>query len=178
VRKLVPSVLFLLLIIQLIGFTAYFEVSHYLIRKEVKSIIKQGVPENNRVIFTFTSAQMNSLQWVKKNEFRLGKRMYDVIETKTLANGLTELQCISDIQEERLFATLSFSVGRNMGDDHHSTPYTTLFKIIQTPALLNEQPAIVEVVQIAQKLVRYFTYTAPVSEEFRYTMEQPPCTFC
>ncbi|MEN9400841.1 MAG: hypothetical protein RL632_1944 [Bacteroidota bacterium] len=173
-----PSVLFLVLIIQLIGFTAYFEVSHYLIRKEVKSIIKQGVPEENRVIFTFTSAQMNSLQWVKKNEFRLGKRMYDVIETKTLANGTTELQCISDIQEERLFANLSFSVGRNMGDDQHSTPYTTLFKIIQTPALLNKQPAIVEVVQIAQNLVQYFTYTAPVSEEFRRSMEQPPCTFC
>jgi len=172
------SVLFLLLVIQLIGFTAYFEVSHYLIRKEVKSIIKQGVPEENRVIFTFTSAQMNALQWVKKNEFRLGKRMYDVIETKTLANGTTELQCISDIQEERLFVNLSFSVGRNMGDDQHSTPYTTLFKIIQTPALLNEQPAIVEVAHILQNLAQYFTYIAPVSEEFRRSMEQPPCTFC
>jgi len=172
------SVLFLLLVIQLIGFTAYFEVSHYLIRKEVKSIIKQGVPEENRVIFTFTSAQMNALQWVKKNEFRLGKRMYDVIETKTSANGTTELQCISDIQEERLFANLSFSVGRNIGDDQHSTPYTTLFKIIQTPALLNEQLAIVEVVQIAQNLAEFFAYKAPVSEEFKRSMEYPPCTFC
>jgi len=173
-----PPFLFLLLIIQLIGFTAYFEVSHYLIRKEVKSIIKQGVPEENRVIFTFTSAQMNGVQWVKKNEFRLGRRMYDVIATKTLANGTTELQCISDIQEDRLFANLSLTVGRNMGDEHHSTPYTTLFKIIQTPALLNEQPAILEVVNIAQNSAQYFTYTAPVSEEFRRSMEHPPCTFC
>jgi hypothetical protein len=173
-----PYLLFLLLVIQLIGFTAYFEVSHYLIRKEVKSIVKQGVPEENRVIFTFTSAQMKSLQWVEKHEFRLGKRMYDVIETRTLANGCTELQCISDTQEERLFANLSFSVGRNMGHDQHSTPYTTLFKIIQTPALLNEQPAIVEVVDIARNLTQYFTYTAPVSEEFRRSVEQPPCTFC
>ena len=173
-----PSVLFLLLIIQLIGFTVYFEVSHYLIRKEVKSIIKQGVPEEKRVIFTFTSAQMNGIQWVKKNEFRLGKRMYDVIETKSLANGTTEMQCISDIQEERLFANLSLTVGRNMGDDQHSTPYTTLFKIIQTPALLNEQPAIVEIAQIAQNLTEFFTYTAPVSEEYGRSMEHPPCTFC
>jgi hypothetical protein len=173
-----PTLLFILLIVQLIGFTAYFEVSHYLIRKEVKSIMKQGVPEENRVVFTFTSTQMNSLQWVKKNEFRLGKRMYDVIETKTLVNGRTELQCISDLQEERLFASLSFSVGRNMGNDHQSTPYTTLFKIIQTPALINEQPAIVEVIYIAQNLPQHFNYTAPVSEEFRRSMEQPPCTFC
>lgn len=173
-----PSVLFLLLIIQLIGFTAYFEVSHYLIRKEVKYIIKQGVPEENRVIFTFTSAQMNALQWVKKNEFRLGKRMYDVIETKKLANGTTELQCISDIQEDRLFANLSLTVGRNMGDEHHSTPFTTLFKIIQTPALLSEQPVIVDVLEFALISTQFFSYTTPYSEEFKPSLEQPPCTFC
>jgi hypothetical protein len=173
-----PSVLFLLLVIQLIGFTAYFEVSHYLIRKEVKSIIKQGVPEENRVIFTFTSTQLNALQWVKDNEFRIGKTMYDVVETKTLANGSTELQCISDIQEERLFASLSFSVGRNMGDDHQSTPYTTLFKIIQTPALLNEPSKIVESIFVVLNSRHFFAYSAPVSEEFKCSVEQPPCMFC
>lgn len=173
-----PSVLFFLLILQLIGFTAYFEVSHYLIRKEVKSIIKQGVLEENRVIFTFTSAQLNTLQWVKENEFRIGKRMYDVVETKTLANGRTELQCISDIQEERLFASLSFSVGRNMGDDHPSTPYRTLFKTIQTPALLNEPSKIVESIFVVLNSRHFFAYSAPVSKEFKCSVEQPPCMFC
>ncbi len=173
-----PSILFVLLVIQLIGFTAYFEVSHYLIRKEVKSIIKQGVPKNNRVVFIFTSTQMNSLQWVKKNEFRRGKRMFDVIKTRTLANGEIELQCISDLQEERLFENLSFSVGRNMGDDNQSTPYTTLFKIIQTPALLNEPSKIVEPIFVELNSRHFFTYSVPVSEEFRRSAEQPPCMFC
>lgn len=173
-----PSVLFVLLVIQLIGFTAYFEVSHYLIRKEVKALIKQGVPEENRVIFTFTSAQMNSLQWVKKNEFRLGNRMYDVIQSRKLSNGTTEFQCISDKQEDVLFANLSITVGRNMGDEDHSTPFTTLFKIIQTPALVNEPPAIVASIYVDIHSLKFFSYSAPVSEEFKCSVERPPCVFC
>ncbi len=173
-----PSVLFVLLVIQLIGFTAYFEVSHYLIRKEVKALIKQGVPEENRIIFTFTSAQIKSLQWVKKNEFRLGTRMYDIIQSRKLSNGTTEFQCISDKQEDELFANLSLTVGRNMGDEDHSTPYTTLFKIIQTPALVKEPTAIVAYMFVDIYSEKSFLYTAPVSEEFKRALEQPPCTFC
>jgi hypothetical protein len=178
VRKLVPSVLFVLLVIQLIGFTAYFEVSHFLIRKEVKTLIKQGVPEENRIIFTFSSSEIKSLDWVKKNEFRLGNRMYDVIQSRKLRDGTTEFQCISDTQEDVLFANLSLTVGRNMGDEHHSTPYTTLFKIIQTPALLSEQPNIVEVFEFTLILNQLFSYSTPYSEEFKPLVEQPPCTFC
>jgi hypothetical protein len=174
----VPSVLFVLLVIQLIGFTAYFEVSHFLIRKEVKTLIKQGVPEENRIIFTFSSSEIKSLDWVKKNEFRLGNRMYDVIQSRKLRDGTTEFQCISDTQEDVLFANLSLTVGRNMGDEHHSTPYTTLFKIIQTPALLSEQPNIVEVFEFTLILNQLFSYSTPYSEEFKPLVEQPPCTFC
>jgi hypothetical protein len=178
VRKSIPSVLFVLLVIQLIGFTAYFEVSHYQIRKEVKTLIKQGVPKENRIIFTFSAAEIESLQWVKKNEFRLGNRMYDVIQSRKLSNGTTEFQCISDKQEDMLFANLSLTVGINMGDEHHSTPFTTLFKIIQTPALLSEQPAIVEVLVFTLNATQFFSYASPHSEEFKSSQEQPPCTFC
>jgi hypothetical protein len=178
VRKLLPSVLFVLLVIQLIGFAAYFEVSHYLIRKEVKTLIKQGVPEENRINFTFSAAEIESLQWVKKNEFRLGNRLYDVIQSQKLSNGTTEFQCISDKQEDVLFANLSLTVGRNMGDEHHSTPFTILFKIIQTPALLIEQPVIVEVLVFTLNSTQFFSYTAPYSEQFKCSLEQPPCTFC
>jgi len=178
VRKGGPFILFVLLVIQLIGFTAYFEVSHYLIRKEVKTLIKQGVPEEKRIIFTFSSSEIKSVQWVKKNEFRLGNRMYDVIQSRKLNDGTTEFQCISDKQEDVLFANLSLTVGRNMGDEHHSTPYTTLFKIIQTPALLSEQPAIVEVFVFTLNPTQYFSYATPYTEEFKCSLEHPPCTFC
>lgn len=175
---MVPSVLFVLLVIQLIGFTVYFEVSHYLIRKEVKTLIKQGVPEENRIILTFSAAEIKSLQWVKKNEFRLGNHMYDVIQSRKLSDGSTEFQCISDTQEDVFFSNLSLTVGKNMGDEHHSTPFTTLFKIIQTPALLSEQPVIVEVLEFALISNQLFSYTTPYSEEFKPSLEQPPCTFC
>jgi hypothetical protein len=178
VRKLIPSLLFVLLVIQLIGFTAYFEMSHYLIRKEVKTLIKQGVPEENRIIFTFSSSEIKSLQWVKKNEFRLGNRMYDVIQSRKLSDGSMEFQCISDTQEDVLFANLSLTVGRNMGDEDHSTPYTTLFKIIQTPALLIEQLVVVEGLVFPINSTHFFSYTTPYSEEFKCAIEQPPCTFC
>ena len=173
-----PSVLFVLLVIQLVGFTAYFEVSHYLIRKEVKALIKQGVPEEDRIILTFSASEIESLQWVKKNEFRLGNRMYDVIQSRKLSHGITEFQCISDKQEDVLFANLSITVGRNMGDEDHSTPFTTLFKIIQTPALVNEPPAIVASIYVDIHSRQFFSYSAPVSEEFKCSVEQPPCMFC
>lgn len=173
-----PSLLFLILIIQLIGFTAYFEVSHYLIRKEVKSIIKQGVSEENRIIFTFNSSELKALQWVKKNEFRLGRRMYDVIEKSTLSTGEIEFQCISDIQEERLFANLSFTVSRNMGDDHHQTPFASLFKILVTPALLNDLPSIVKTTLMVEIAKHYFTYSSLSSDAYLGALEQPPCSFC
>ena len=173
-----PSVLFVLLVIQLVGFTAYFEVSHYLIRKEVKALIKQGVPEKDRIIFIFSASEIESLQWVKKNEFRLGNRMYDVIQSRKLSHGTTEFQCISDKQEDVLFANLSITVGRNMGDEDHSTPFTTLFKIIQTPALVNEAPVIVASIYVDIHSLKFFSYSAPVSEEFKCSVERPPCMFC
>jgi hypothetical protein len=121
---------------QIGGFFLYFERTHAEIKKEVKLLLKQGVPKEDLVIFSFTAQEMRGLVWLKKNEFNLGGNLFDVVRRRDDKNGGAYLECISDTKETTLFQSLQESVASNLGDKHHPTPLFSWMEQLLTPRIL------------------------------------------
>ncbi len=116
-RPVLPFVLGLLLVVLFwqVGGFMLIQLNRVQVRKEVKHRIKNGVPEEERVVFHFTAAELADLQWMKEGkEFRIDGRFYDVVERTLGPNGTVRLACISDDQETRLFAQLDALVDQAM----------------------------------------------------------------
>lgn len=134
-RKIVTYLLLFVFVWQIVGFVGYFEISHAKIKKEIKTLLKNGVPKEELIIYTFDALEMSQLVWRKKNEFDLDGNLFDVVRRKNLENGKTTLECISDKQEKVLFCELGQSISKNLGDDDHQTPVSNWFKLIKLPCL-------------------------------------------
>ena len=132
-RKLVSFSLFFLVAWQIIGFVAYFEFSHYHLKKEIKLVLKQGVPKDELVIFEFDKNQLEELIWLKKNEFNYHGNLFDVVRSHETAEGKTYMECISDKQETLLFKKLEQTVSINLGDDSNPTPLFNWLKTLHFP---------------------------------------------
>lgn len=137
-KKWVCSILLLAFVWSILGNFLSMELQLNAARKEIKLRLKNGVPDAERVVFTFSEAYCTSkLIWVKPNEFRLGERYYDVIESHTLSDGKRRLACISDIQESKLFAELNTLLGRELSQDQDkSQPIKLIERTIFSPYVL------------------------------------------
>lgn len=138
VRKILAYLLSVLMIWQIIGFVAYFEVSHFQLKKEIKLLLKQGVDQSELINFTFSHEELNSLVWVKKNEFVYKDGMYDVVRRKNLKNNKVHLECISDKKETILFARLGQTISQNLGSDKHPTPISIWGKFLSAPVIISD----------------------------------------
>lgn len=176
VRKLISYLLFGLMTWQIIGFVGYFEFSHFKLKKEIKSLLKKGVPKDELVQFTFSESEIANLTWLKKNEFQFQDSLYDVVYKTKHLNGLTTFQCISDSQEKVLFAKLGQTVSNNMGDDDHQTPVSNWFKLIKLPYLSSEEtvPFVLvnanDKVEISAVYIRFF-------QSISHSTDSPPPQF-
>lgn len=135
VRKLLSYCLFFVLAWQIIGFVVYFEFKHYQVKKEIKTVIKKGVPKDELVIFELDEKQMKELIWRKKNEFELKGNLFDVVRKHKMDSGKTYMECISDKQETVLFAKLNQTISINLGDDHHPSSVSNWMKILHFPVM-------------------------------------------
>ncbi len=98
------------------GYLASFDIRLAGVRKEIKLRLKAGVPDGERVHFTFSASEAAALDWVKPDrEFRWKDRYYDVVERSVDRSGMVHFACIDDVQETRLFAGLDDMVERSMG---------------------------------------------------------------
>lgn len=173
VRKLVSFSLLILLTFQIIGFVGYFEFAHYQLKKEIKSQLKHGVPKDKCVIFDFDAKQIKKLVWLEKNEFDLNGNLYDVVR-KSNSNGITHLECISDKQEKVLFAKLNQNVSSNLSDDNQHTPVSSLFKLLQTPALPIRVFDTTNLIYFQENPIKTFYYLDHLSMKFIQIVSPPP----
>jgi len=130
-RKLLASVLLVIVLWQLLGFAGYFEFSRYQIRKEIKTLLKNGVDKKDLIFFTLSSTEYASLKWVKKNEFVCGDHFYDVVREEK-GKGIYSLQCISDDMETVLFAKLDQTVSMNQ-TQKNSSVIINWFELLISP---------------------------------------------
>lgn len=102
-----PALLVLAALVWQCGQFASFEVRRLAVKQEIKLRLKAGVPENERVNFTFSATDFEALTWVKPaREFKLKDRYYDVVAKTVDADGTVHVACIDDRQETQLFADL------------------------------------------------------------------------
>ncbi|HBF18736.1 MAG TPA: hypothetical protein DDW81_01490 [Cryomorphaceae bacterium] len=106
--KRIPAIaMLLLLIIHMVGGGMYFHIQRSHIRKEIKTRIKRGVPQEELQVFHFQDeSELDLLQWHNDHEFRSEGTMYDVVKRETRPDGIY-LHCINDHQETVLFAQLN-----------------------------------------------------------------------
>jgi hypothetical protein len=118
-----------------IGGTVFiFKTRQYVIKKEIKSKIKGGVPENELIVFTFNEMELAALKWKHEREFSLGSMMYDIVKRKTDENGNHVLYCVSDEQESTLFVQLNALLGKKMSQNMpFQQPFKQLVRIFTIP---------------------------------------------
>lgn len=78
-------------------------------KREIKQQIKNGISEENLVIFTFgkniVNEQSENFRWMKKNEFRYKGEMYDIIKTEYKGDSIV-YHVFHDLKESALFSNL------------------------------------------------------------------------
>lgn len=173
VRKLISYSLFLLMTWQIIGFVCYFEITHYFLKKEIKLLLKQGVPKDELVIFEFEEAKMSELIWLKKNEFDLNGNLFDVVRRYEKTDGSTYMECISDEQETDLFSQLERGITSNMGNEDHPTPLSNWFKILNFPLIESSGAIEISFMCISELNRHFFNYKTKTSNEV-FTIDSPP----
>lgn len=101
----------------------------------MKLLLKRGVPKEDLIVFDLNKDQLKDLVWLKKNEFDLNGNLFDVVRKYKRKDGSCLFECISDKQEEVLFAHLKVNISTNLGDDHNPTPVSNWMKILQVPII-------------------------------------------
>jgi len=91
-----------LYVFNLAGYYAVFKTLQYQMRVEIKTRIKESVPEGELVLITVRRGEEARLHWLDGHEFRYQGNMYDVVRHYSTDDAHYYV-CINDKQEERLF---------------------------------------------------------------------------
>ena len=174
VRKTVQYILLFLFIWQIVGFVTYFEISHFKLKKEVKLLLKQGVPKDELVCFEFTDNEMNDLIWLKKNEFNLNGSLFDVVRKSKDNNGVNHLECLSDKKETVLFARLNQTISQNLGDEQSQTPIANWMKLLKIPNNIPQNSLQIDLVNLQSEDFNEIPYLNQYSFESKRIPSPPP----
>lgn len=172
-RKLISYILVLFMTWQIIGFVGYFEFSYYLLKKDIKKLLKEGVPEDELVYFEFSKKEMNNLIWIKKNEFKLNGNMYDVVRTKPTKDKFI-LECVSDTQETILFAKLDQTISKNLGNKKGGGPVSKWLKLLHTPVIVSGYDLSVSILPVEDLFKKNFKTNFPLVNADIPVPHQPP----
>ncbi len=164
---------FALMLWQLIGFFTYFEISHYYVKKEIKTALKKAVPEKHRKLFYFTASQEKSLHWIKSNEFKLNNRYYDVVE-RTELNGKVRLSCIDDIQETHLFKQLGVQTASSLSKGSGKIPLNSWLQLLEQPFLIVHNLTIYPIYHLEENNLNLKPYKNNFTEVTLQLIPSPP----
>jgi hypothetical protein len=83
-----------------------FKVFEQKYKREVKQLIKNGIPESDLILFVFhkdfRTIKPENLEWMKPIEFRLHGEMYDIIREEVIGDSVY-CRCFHDVKESKLF---------------------------------------------------------------------------
>jgi len=158
---------------QLIGFVAFYEFSYLNIKRSIKQLLKQSVPDNQRINFEFSSEEADNLVWIKSHEFKLNGRYYDVLDRK-IVKGKVHFKCIDDQQETILFKKLDESTALNLWGGNENSPIKRMFQLLQTPALL-DSPLELEISKVFIEMKKsHFDFKSSLTYSDKDRILRPP----
>lgn len=106
-KKIISILLLLALGLNTSAYYFYLKVRQSKIRKEMKMMIKAGVPEDELTIIYHTETNAHEFSWVHSREFSYRGMMYDVVHEESNEPGVRILHCVTDHQETALFVNLN-----------------------------------------------------------------------
>jgi hypothetical protein len=130
VKRLFSFLFLILFVWQLAGFFVYFEIERYHVRKDIKRAIKHSLPQNEYKQFNFTNEEFKELTWINDHEFKMNKRLYDVVKKNKNEFGYS-VSCIDDIQETILFAQLDEATASNLNNQPEKAPLKSFVKLLK-----------------------------------------------
>ena len=124
-KKITVFSLLAIFLFNYVGYYIVFKTTQAEIRKEIKTKIKLGVPENELTVIEFSKKDFQNISWVKENkEFYFKNQLFDIVKKEETLTGIL-LYCIDDKQEHELFAAL---------DDHINQLISTNPQKSNTPS--------------------------------------------
>lgn len=80
-------------------------------------MLNQKIASGTLVVFSFSRQELESLKWLKENEFSYEDEMYDVVMKENSSDGQTFYYCFKDKKEKRLLAGLQQHISRHIEND-------------------------------------------------------------
>lgn len=99
------------------GYYPVFLLRQQNIRNELTDIINQNIASGILTVLSFEKSQINSLQWLKKNEFNYKGDLFDIVMTEISENGKIYYYCFLDKKEKHLLVQLEKHVSRSIADN-------------------------------------------------------------
>lgn len=116
-RKIISIFLLAIFLFDFFGYFPIFKAAQYKIQKEIKTLLKKGVPENELNVIIVPVEKVNDLDWKREGkEFRHNGNMYDIVRHET-KDGNIHYYCVNDTQETQLFVHLEELVNKQMNND-------------------------------------------------------------
>lgn len=153
-----------------------FKSFEYKYKKEIKQLIKEGVPEKDLVHFTFHKSIIQNgakdFKWIKKKEFRYKNEMYDVVKTEIKGDSVY-YKCIHDFKESKLFANFDkYLIELLKNDSGKRNEFLTQFSSLNIYYLPSQQVTIDNHLIIRNQCIT--TIRAEESEGYLHILIPPP----
>ncbi len=116
-RKIFSISFLIVFLFNIMGYYPVFLLRQQNIRNELTHIINHNIASGILTVLSFEKSQINSLQWLKKNEFSYKGDMYDIVLKEIGQDGKIYYYCFLDKKEKHLLVQLEKHVSRNSADN-------------------------------------------------------------
>lgn len=120
-RKIVAILISFILCFNIAGYYFVFKVRQLQIKSEIKQLLKSNVPTEQLVVIRYSASNRQDFKWIHSREFVYRGSMYDVVRKVVVSNEVTDLYCVNDTQEARLFKNLDRWVKEAMNHGKEGT---------------------------------------------------------
>ena len=174
-KKSLAVLLLFLFLFKLGGYLLFHNFQQAQIRREIKTAIKQGIPDNELTIIEVSEKKSELLTWKDKHEFWYQGALYDIVKTEETSSGTVKYHCINDTKETVLFAHLDDLVKKSMdGKSKHNLSLQFSFPLYYENSngyLLNNQS------EISIRKKGNFGYSSSFDSPL-LLIDNPPPQFC
>lgn len=116
-RKIFSIVFLLVFLFNIIGYYPVFLLRQHEVKTELSQILNSQIELGVLSLLSFDQNEIQSLEWIKKNEFRYKGEMWDIVMTEKGEDGKIYFYCFLDKKEKHLLGQLEAHVNRHIATE-------------------------------------------------------------